>query len=165
MNPSTTSSQRNNHLHFHFFTSFSPPKKRLYFLCKCHKNEGFFSTYRRNDIFRFFCAFSNSSLHCPRFPIKTQGFYINKYISVIFWLLCYSCSKSSTAKDKKTARFHLETGCLNQFLNHLKGRKRAMRVNQRKKPLTISSSASFSVRPSVISFMSCSPAIFPMAAS
>ncbi len=29
----------------------------------------------------------------------------------------------------------------------------------------ISSSASFSVNPMVISFMSCSPAIFPMAAS
>ena len=35
----------------------------------------------------------------------------------------------------------------------------------RKKPLTISSSASFSVNPSVISLMSCSPAIFPIAAS
>ena len=37
--------------------------------------------------------------------------------------------------------------------------------NQRKKPFTISSSASFSVNPSVISFTSCSPAIFPIAAS
>ena len=35
----------------------------------------------------------------------------------------------------------------------------------RKKPLTISSSASFSVSPRVISLISCSPAIFPIAAS
>ena len=34
-----------------------------------------------------------------------------------------------------------------------------------KNPLTICSSASFSVRPRVISLMSCSPAILPMAAS
>ena len=37
--------------------------------------------------------------------------------------------------------------------------------DQRKNPLTISSSASFSVSPRVISLMSCSPAIFPIAAS
>ena len=34
-----------------------------------------------------------------------------------------------------------------------------------RKPLIISSSACFSVRPKVISFISCSPAILPMAAS
>ena len=34
-----------------------------------------------------------------------------------------------------------------------------------KNPLTISSSASFSVRPRVMSLISCSPAIFPIAAS
>ena len=37
--------------------------------------------------------------------------------------------------------------------------------DQRRKPLTISSSASFSLSPRVISLMSCSPAIFPIAAS
>ena len=39
------------------------------------------------------------------------------------------------------------------------------RENYFKNPLTISSSASFSVRPNVISLISCSPAIFPIAAS
>ena len=34
-----------------------------------------------------------------------------------------------------------------------------------KNPCIISSSASFSVSPKVISFISCAPAIFPMAAS
>ena len=38
-------------------------------------------------------------------------------------------------------------------------------ANYLKNPLTISSSASFSVNPSVISLISCSPAIFPIAAS
>ena len=38
-------------------------------------------------------------------------------------------------------------------------------VNYLRNPLTISSSASFSVSPSVISLISCSPAIFPIAAS
>ena len=37
--------------------------------------------------------------------------------------------------------------------------------HHRKKPRTISSSASFSVKPRVISLIDCSPAIFPMAAS
>ena len=47
----------------------------------------------------------------------------------------------------------------------LANRTSILRSDQRKNPLTISSSASFSVSPRVISFISCSPAIFPIAAS
>ena len=124
----------------------------------CTKILSFFLHIRHTKIFLFFHHFFTLCRLISFFCFQPLYIYIFLHKSLFFTytlLSAKSVIKNTflNAKKSNSRRNCRYRSLFSQILNYLKN------------PFIISSSASFSVSPSVISFISCSPAIFPIAAS
>ncbi len=145
----------------------------------------FFYTHKNSTIFRFFVNFSENHMNINRIFVIDRQFITFFYISSSFAQFVFL-----NVKTPAYCRHNIHTAKGSNIMNyanipllyiHKKCVFAPLGANthftfkyitfeqpygsQRRNPFIISSSASFSVNPSVISFISCSPAIFPIAAS
>ena len=93
------------------------------------------------------------------------GHKLHLYTILLFFYIqlksyCFLCPRRKNNKNTRAA--FTPRGYSDIFTFNSTQKKQ---TDHLRNPLTISSSASFSVSPSVISLTSCSPAIFPIAAS